>query len=190
MEFFENNFTFTGKEYDEATGLYYFGARYYDPKVGRFITKDPILEPVVLQTLPVPFEDILEDTIDSSSPDFIVPEMIDIPQDLHPYMYCYNNPINWIDPFGLCPEESGLESTWDELMLIPGLGLVGKAGKGAKTAQEIISLAKKGSILREFPSEMLGKTLAEIEALAKKGNWKARKTLKLLKQKKYSKSKK
>ncbi|MEW6619837.1 MAG: hypothetical protein AB1422_10965 [bacterium] len=40
----------------------------------------------MLQTLPVPFEDILEDTIDSSSPDFIVPEMIDIPQDLHPYM--------------------------------------------------------------------------------------------------------
>ncbi|MEW6608831.1 MAG: nidogen-like domain-containing protein, partial [bacterium] len=33
--------SFTGKELD-ATGLFYFGARYYDPALGRFITPDPI----------------------------------------------------------------------------------------------------------------------------------------------------
>jgi RHS repeat-associated protein len=32
--------SYTGKERD-ATGLYYFNARYYDPSVGRFITEDP-----------------------------------------------------------------------------------------------------------------------------------------------------
>jgi len=32
---------FTGKPEDEATELYYFGARYYDPEVGRFISRDP-----------------------------------------------------------------------------------------------------------------------------------------------------
>jgi RHS repeat-associated protein len=32
---------FTGKETDSATGLIYFGARFYDPEVGRFITVDP-----------------------------------------------------------------------------------------------------------------------------------------------------
>jgi RHS repeat-associated protein len=31
---------FTGKEYDDSTGLYYFGARYYNPFIGRFITAD------------------------------------------------------------------------------------------------------------------------------------------------------
>jgi RHS repeat-associated protein len=31
---------FTGKELDEDTGLYYFGARYYDPALGSFITAD------------------------------------------------------------------------------------------------------------------------------------------------------
>jgi RHS repeat-associated protein len=35
-------FTFTGREYDPETGLYYYRARYYDPKAGRFISKDPI----------------------------------------------------------------------------------------------------------------------------------------------------
>jgi RHS repeat-associated protein len=35
-------FTFTGREYDTETGMYFYRARYYDPKAGRFITKDPI----------------------------------------------------------------------------------------------------------------------------------------------------
>jgi len=34
-------YSFTGKEQDE-TGLQYFGARYYDNKIGRFISIDPI----------------------------------------------------------------------------------------------------------------------------------------------------
>ncbi|NLW48265.1 MAG: hypothetical protein GXY86_13150 [Firmicutes bacterium] len=32
---------FTGKVLDESTGLVYFGARLYDPEVGRFISVDP-----------------------------------------------------------------------------------------------------------------------------------------------------
>jgi RHS repeat-associated protein len=35
-------FTYTGREYDHATEMYFYRARYYDPKVGRFVTKDPI----------------------------------------------------------------------------------------------------------------------------------------------------
>ena len=37
-----NKKQFTGKEIDEDSGLYYFLARYYDPKTGRFISKDPV----------------------------------------------------------------------------------------------------------------------------------------------------
>jgi RHS repeat-associated protein len=33
---------FTGREWDKELGLYYYRARYYDPKAGRFISKDPI----------------------------------------------------------------------------------------------------------------------------------------------------
>jgi RHS repeat-associated protein len=170
--------SFTGKQYDPESKLFYFGARWYDAKVGRFVTKDPMLEPVILQIFPIP----LEDTSDPSSSDFIVPDMIDTPQDLHSYMYCYNNPINWIDPFGFGAEKPWYEEWWENYlewqyefwsdpwavatgMFIPGVAKVGKFGK---TAQEIISVSKKGSIRREFPSEMLEKTLAEIDFWQKK----------------------
>jgi len=35
-------FRFTGREYDAETSMYFYRARYYDPVVGRFVTKDPI----------------------------------------------------------------------------------------------------------------------------------------------------
>ena len=34
---------FTGKELDPETGLYYYGGRYYDPLLGRFISADPFV---------------------------------------------------------------------------------------------------------------------------------------------------
>lgn len=38
----ESGFAFTGREWDPETGLYYYRARYYGPKGGRFISEDPI----------------------------------------------------------------------------------------------------------------------------------------------------
>ena len=38
----KNSFTYTGREFDKETGLYYYRNRYYDPGIGRFITTDPI----------------------------------------------------------------------------------------------------------------------------------------------------
>ncbi len=38
----DNPYTYTGREFDAETGLYYYRARYYDAEVGRFITEDPI----------------------------------------------------------------------------------------------------------------------------------------------------
>ncbi len=61
---------YSGQILDEGTGLYYYGARYYDPELGRFI-----------------------------QPDTIAPSL-DNPQSLNRYTYCGNNPINNIDPSG------------------------------------------------------------------------------------------
>jgi len=38
------SYLFTGKELDEGTGLSYFGARYYDPSIGRWLSVDPLME--------------------------------------------------------------------------------------------------------------------------------------------------
>ena len=37
-------YLFNGKEYDEETGRYYYGARYYDPRVSLWIGVDPLAE--------------------------------------------------------------------------------------------------------------------------------------------------
>jgi len=62
---------FTGKTYDQTTGLYYYGARYYDPELGRFISADP--------TIQHPYD----------------------PQDFNRFAYARNNPAKYIDPTGL-----------------------------------------------------------------------------------------
>jgi len=59
----------TGKE-DDGTGLYYYGARYYDPEIGRFTQPDSYVQ--------APFD----------------------PQSLNRYAYCRNNPLIYIDPTG------------------------------------------------------------------------------------------
>jgi len=40
----EEDYKFTGKERDTETGLDYFGARYYDSKIGRWLSVDPLAD--------------------------------------------------------------------------------------------------------------------------------------------------
>lgn len=37
-----SGYAFTGREWDAETALYYYRARYYDPKLGRFVSEDPL----------------------------------------------------------------------------------------------------------------------------------------------------
>ncbi|MEZ5402400.1 MAG: RHS repeat-associated core domain-containing protein [Bryobacteraceae bacterium] len=39
---FGNVYRFTGRRFDDATGLYYYRNRYYEPASGRFINRDPL----------------------------------------------------------------------------------------------------------------------------------------------------
>src|SRR3989338_728296 len=67
---------FIGEEYDATTDLNYLNARYYNAKIGRFISEDPMF-----WSLP---NDLLAD-----------------PQQLNSYSYARNNPIVASDPSGL-----------------------------------------------------------------------------------------
>ncbi len=66
---------FTGKERDGETGFDYFGARYYAPVPGRFLSPDPLL-----------------DSADPADP-----------QSWNRYGYSGNNPLRLIDPDGRIP---------------------------------------------------------------------------------------
>ena len=81
-------YTYTGREYDRETGLYYYRARYYDAKVGRFISVDPILRG-------------MSHTDTASCKQSIKKFPLDKPIKLHPFVYTDNNPINYVDPKGL-----------------------------------------------------------------------------------------
>lgn len=63
-------YTFTGQEDDDDLGLYNYGARLYDPVLGRFISPDSVVQ----------------------SPDD--------PQTLNRYSYARNNPLSYTDPSG------------------------------------------------------------------------------------------
>jgi RHS repeat-associated protein len=68
---------YTGKEHDDLTGLTYFGARFYDPYVGRFTSVDPV------------------GFVESN------------PMSFNRYAYVNNNPYRYIDPDGRWPSQSG-----------------------------------------------------------------------------------
>jgi uncharacterized protein RhaS with RHS repeats len=151
---------------------------------------------------------------------------------INQYGYVGGDPVNYADPFGLCPIpiEKCPAGTFTALGMAIGaflggtgggaLGLAGgpaglvvaptlsaaaaaqgaavgsaigatldalvmaakaaQSGGDGRTAGEIIAQDKKGSINREFPSEMRDKTLEEIRALAREGNRAANTAKKLL----------
>ena len=42
IEGIDNPYTYTGREHDAESGLYYYRARHYDPNTGRFLQQDPL----------------------------------------------------------------------------------------------------------------------------------------------------
>src|SRR5690606_16631575 len=44
MDSYNNPYKFNGKEMDRETGMYYYGARYYDPRISIFVSVDPLAE--------------------------------------------------------------------------------------------------------------------------------------------------
>ncbi|MBU1342850.1 MAG: RHS repeat-associated core domain-containing protein, partial [Proteobacteria bacterium] len=58
------------QEQDDGTGLYNYDARLYDPVLGQFVMADTL-----------------------------VPDQFN-PQSLNRYVYCYNNPMSYVDPNG------------------------------------------------------------------------------------------
>jgi RHS repeat-associated protein len=84
---------FTGKEIDPETGLYYYGARYYDPRTQQWQTPDPIVGSYL-----------------NGGPN----QGVYNPVNLALYTYGNNNPVRYTDPSGLEPGATDSSSWFDE----------------------------------------------------------------------------
>ncbi|QSI03477.1 RHS repeat-associated core domain-containing protein [Treponema pedis] len=86
-------FRFTGKELDEETGLYYYGARYLDPKYSRWLSGDPALNDYIPQA---PVND------EAKKHNENLPGMGGVFNTVNLYVYHYagNNPVKYTDPDG------------------------------------------------------------------------------------------
>ncbi len=90
-------YKFTGKERDEETGLYYYGARYLDAKYSRWISTDPALGEYM-----------------SGSKAGMGGAYNSV--NLSLYHYSGNNPVTYTDPDGQI-----VETAWDVFSLVTGV---------------------------------------------------------------------
>jgi len=76
-----NDYKFVGKELDKETGLYYFGARYMEAMIGRFVSPDPV------------------GAVDPKTGG-VNNKVLKNPQRINLYAYGLNNPYRYVDPDG------------------------------------------------------------------------------------------
>jgi len=146
-------FMYTGKELDQETGLYYYGARYYDPRTSVWQSVDPILE----KYLP------------SGDPekDKNLPGMGGVfnSGNLAGYTYTHQNPVRYVDPDG--------NVIWFAPLVAKGLAWAGAAITAIEIGSAGYDVAtgemSAGEALSEHgPGIILGATLGATGKIADK----------------------
>ena len=110
-------FELAGKELDEETGLYYYGARYLDPRTSRWLTGDP----AIYQGDYIPVAPINDDARKHNKN---LPGMDGIFNivNMHAYHYAGNNPVKYVDPTGREVQVLGDEA--DSQMILTYINLI------------------------------------------------------------------
>ncbi len=119
MEFL-NPFRYRGYYYDQETGFYLTGTRYYDPEIGRFINADSVI---------------------SGTGESV--------QGYNLFAYCFNNPVNMSDPSGNWPKwATKLVAAVAVVAVVAAVAAVTVATAGAGTAIAAVAVgAAKGAAI-------------------------------------------
>ena len=146
----------TGKERDAESGLDYFGARYYAPRMGRFMSPD-----WSAQEEPVPYA------------------KLDDPQTLNLYSYIRNNPLTGVDADGhdgpgvVDEVEDFVEGIWEEgvskgwLPAAEGAGVsAGAVATGGAVVIGGAMLFPKNLSNSDLPVDANGKAIVPKDSLA------------------------
>jgi RHS repeat-associated protein len=70
---YDNPYKYSAKEFDMATGYYYYGARYYDPKRSFWLSVDPLAEITVS-----PYAYVWNDPVNFADPTGLMGERVGI----------------------------------------------------------------------------------------------------------------
>jgi len=170
-----NDYKFVGKEMDKETGLYYFGARYMEAMIGRFMSPDPV------------------GVVDPKTGS-VNNKTLRNPQRINLYAYGLNNPYRYIDPdgntvwdiadygfFAYDLYKFARDPSWSNaadlaldlpglLPLIPSVGAIKLVGKGIDKAVDAVKAEKVAySVGRKIEKDMMkrGWRKADIEQTLK-----------------------
>jgi RHS repeat-associated protein len=108
---------FTGEQHDSAASLLYLRARYYNPYLNQFQSRDPF------------------------------PGYPTRPVSQHPYIYVSDNPVNGVDPGGLC-EEQGDDRCWSYAEYMYFTYHIDWYYVGGLTVEQMQFLERPGELLR------------------------------------------
>jgi RHS repeat-associated protein len=143
------DYTFTGQRDEAGLGLMHYGARFYSPRLGRFV-----------------------------SADVLVPHPGD-PQSWNRYSYVLNNPLIYVDPTGHQKEVAlalwgfaALPIPFDELALIPA-GLVCML-LDPSVQQALMYTAQHAQYYQPLPTKwamQVSTTSTRVGAMPDRGDW-------------------
>lgn len=106
-----NHYLLTGKEWDEESRLYYFGARFYDAEAGVWLTSDPYRGEISTPRTLHPYLHLGHNPPGQA-------DNANTPMSTHRYLYVQNNPLNRVDPLGFFNWNTGHVERGDTLSQI------------------------------------------------------------------------
>ena len=96
------------------TGLHYYGFRQYDPVTGRWPSRDPLGDEAFFAQYTFGLDAAEEGELRKNRPST-------------DYLYCSNDPLGFVDAFGLLeiiPGNKVVDKMWKRMNILGGLGLV------------------------------------------------------------------